>query len=75
MVAGSIARPVIVPPQTLILCMGRPMDRVIMENGEVKNANFLNLSASADHRFIDGAYLARFMKMFKDVIENPEMLL
>lgn len=35
----------------------------------------LNYSISADHRILDGAYVAHFANRFKQLIENPNLML
>jgi len=53
--AGVFASPIIFPPQSFILAMGRDYDRVVLKDKEVQNVKYINASVSADHRFIDGA--------------------
>lgn len=39
--------------------------------GNVEEANIMCVSWAADHRVVDGATVARFSNMFKELIENP----
>ena len=41
------------------------------ENDQVKAANIMNISWSADHRIIDGATIARFSNLIKLYLESP----
>jgi len=38
-------------------------------------ATMMTATLSSDHRVIDGATAARFMKVFKDIVENPVLAL
>lgn len=64
--------PIINPPQIAILGVNRITKKPIVENGEIKIANVMNLSLSFDHRAIDGAPAARFLQKVKYYLENPE---
>ena len=35
----------------------------------------LNLSLTADHRVVDGAYAAQFLQRVKALMENPALML
>lgn len=65
---------IINPPQSLILACGGLQEVVIpdknAENG-FRVAKFVTFTASADHRVIDGAVGAQWMKAFKENIEDP----
>ncbi len=61
------------PPECAILAVGRASEAPWAENGHVVVRPIMNLTLSVDHRVIDGALAARFMKKLKDIIENLEM--
>lgn len=74
-IGGTYTKPVILPPQVGIMAIGR--SRIVPTfdcNGNVKPEEILNLSASADHRIIDGATAANFITLVKKQIENPYLL-
>jgi pyruvate dehydrogenase E2 component (dihydrolipoamide acetyltransferase) len=48
---------------------------VIRDNGQVQPRLLLPLSLSYDHRVIDGADAARFMRRIVEMLENPLVML
>ncbi|KAK7294391.1 hypothetical protein RJT34_17280 [Clitoria ternatea] len=68
---------IINPPQSGILAVGSAERRVIPGSGaeEFKFASFMSVTLSCDHRVIDGAIGAEWLKAFKGYIENPESML
>ncbi|XP_044494891.1 dihydrolipoyllysine-residue acetyltransferase component 2 of pyruvate dehydrogenase complex, mitochondrial-like [Mangifera indica] len=68
---------IINPPQSGILAVGSAEKRVIPAAGpdEYKFASFMSVTLSCDHRVIDGAIGAEWLKAFKGYIENPESML
>lgn len=62
---------VINPPQSAILAIGGIEDRPIVKNGQVIPGKTLSLTLSADHRVIDGALAAQFIKTIQKLLENP----
>ncbi|HQO70604.1 MAG TPA: dihydrolipoamide acetyltransferase family protein, partial [Clostridia bacterium] len=67
--------PVINPPQTAILGVCGLVTRVKDENGQVKPYQAMGLSLTIDHRVVDGAPAARFLKDLCANLENFEILL
>lgn len=67
--------PVINPPQTGILGVCTITQRVKEENGEMKIYPAMGLSLTYDHRAVDGAPAARFMKELCANLENFTVLL
>lgn len=66
---------IILPPQAGILAIGAVADRPVIRNGVVGAARIMTMTLSADHRVVDGAYAARFMKKLAQTLENPLRLL
>lgn len=68
---------IINPPQAGILAVGSAEKRVIPGAGpdQYKFASFMSVTLSCDHRVIDGAIGAEWLKAFKGYIENPESML
>ena len=69
---GFYGTPIINPPEMAIMGIYRVFRQVIKtDKGEFKEKPFMNFSITCDHRFIDGATAARFLKSFKSKIEQP----
>ncbi|GLT55982.1 hypothetical protein SLA2020_290590 [Shorea laevis] len=68
---------IINPPQAGILAVGSAEKRVVPGSGseQFTFANFMSVTLSCDHRVIDGAIGAEWLKAFKGYIENPETML
>jgi pyruvate dehydrogenase E2 component (dihydrolipoamide acetyltransferase) len=46
-----------------------------VKNGQVVPGNVMKVTLSCDHRVVDGATGAAFLQTFKDMLENPVMML
>ncbi|GER28393.1 dihydrolipoyllysine-residue acetyltransferase component 2 of pyruvate dehydrogenase complex [Striga asiatica] len=68
---------IINPPQAGILAVGSAEKRVIPGAGpdQYAFASFMSVTLSCDHRVIDGAIGAEWLKAFKGYVENPESML
>ncbi|XP_039049303.1 dihydrolipoyllysine-residue acetyltransferase component 2 of pyruvate dehydrogenase complex, mitochondrial-like [Hibiscus syriacus] len=68
---------IINPPQSGILAVGSAEKRVIPGSGpdQFNFASYMSVTLSCDHRVIDGAIGAEWLKSFKGYIENPESML
>ncbi len=67
--------PIIVPPQSCILGVGRIAERPVVLEGRVQVRKMMNLCLSFDHRVMDGVPAARFLQRVKEVLESPYQLL
>lgn len=65
---------IINPPQSCILAIGAGEERVIVQNGKIITANIVSVTLSCDHRVVDGAVGANFLKSFKQFVEKPVRL-
>jgi pyruvate dehydrogenase E2 component (dihydrolipoamide acetyltransferase) len=63
--------PIINLPELAILGIGRISDQVVPFQGDVVIRKMMTLSLVFDHRLVDGAPAAKFLKEVKDAIENP----
>jgi pyruvate dehydrogenase E2 component (dihydrolipoamide acetyltransferase) len=65
---------IINPPQSCILAVGATSPKVVpsasTESG-FETVNVMNVTLTADHRTVDGAVGAQFLKAFKGYMENP----
>ncbi|KAJ4893566.1 Dihydrolipoyllysine-residue acetyltransferase component 2 of pyruvate dehydrogenase complex [Raphanus sativus] len=68
---------VINPPQAAILAIGSAEKRVVASSGpdQFNVASYMSVTLSCDHRVIDGAIGAEWLKAFKGYIETPESML
>jgi pyruvate dehydrogenase E2 component (dihydrolipoamide acetyltransferase) len=62
---------IINPPETGILAVGRIAAKPVAHEGAVAIRRRMRLTMSCDHRVIDGATGAQFLKTLKDMLENP----
>lgn len=75
-VGGTYATPVINHPEVAILGMYKISDKLTLgENGQIKIRKVMNFTITCDHRLIDGAVAARFLKSFINRIQNPGVLM
>jgi 2-oxoglutarate dehydrogenase E2 component (dihydrolipoamide succinyltransferase) len=72
---SMLSTPIINPPQAGILGMHNIVDRPVAIKGEVVIRPIMYLALSYDHRIIDGKSSVGFLKMIKELIEGPTMLL
>jgi pyruvate dehydrogenase E2 component (dihydrolipoamide acetyltransferase) len=63
---------IINPPQCAILAVGRVAPRVVADEGMFAIKSLMTATLSADHRVVDGAIAARFLKQVKEVLERGE---
>lgn len=67
--------PIINPPESAILGVCRVVDRPVVVEGEVMVRPIMNICLSFDHRLIDGAVAAAFMKKLRHFLEQPYLIL
>jgi len=70
--SGEYFTPVINFPEAAILGVGLIKDVPLAVDGKVEIRKVLYLSLSFDHRIIDGAQAAAFVKMLKELLQDPE---
>jgi len=70
----EVFTPLINPPETAILGVGRILEKPVVSNGEVKIRPMMYLSLSFDHRVIDGALAARFLQTIRQTLQDPASL-
>ena len=67
---------VINPPHGAILAVGSGVKKpVVQPDGTIGVATLMSATLSVDHRVIDGALGATFMKVLVDLLENPVAML
>jgi hypothetical protein len=67
--------PVLNPPETGILGVGRVIAKPAVFEGEATIRQMMTLSLVFDHRLVDGAPAARFQREIKRYLEDPYLIL
>lgn len=62
-------------PESAILAVGAILNKPVVINKEVVVCPMMKLTLSYDHRVIDGAKAAQFMKTLKELMEDPILIL
>ena len=62
------------PPQSCILGVGAIESRPIVRDGEVVAGRTMAVTLSADHRTLDGATGAAFLRELRELIEHPDAI-
>jgi 2-oxoisovalerate dehydrogenase E2 component (dihydrolipoyl transacylase) len=71
---GIAATPIINHPEVAILGPNKLVERPMVIGGQMTVRTMMNLSASFDHRIIDGYDAARFVQALKRLLERPALL-
>ena len=66
---------IINPPQAAILAVAAGRKRPVVKGDEVTVATVMTCTLSVDHRVVDGALGAQWLRAFKQVVEDPLSLL
>ncbi len=66
---------IINPPEAAILAVGTAKPTVVVKDDEIYTVNIMTVTMSCDHRVIDGATGAKFLQTFKQMLENPILML
>lgn len=67
--------PIVNPPETAILGMGRILEKPVGRDGQIVLRPMVTLSLSFDHRIVDGAPAAQFLQRLRQLLEEPYLLL
>ena len=67
--------PIINPPESAILGVGRILKKPVVHNDEIVIRSMLTLSLTFDHRVVDGAPAAQFLQTVSGYIQDPYLLL
>lgn len=66
---------IINPPDACILAVGGIRQTPVVKNGQIVPGNLMKVTLSCDHRVVDGATGAAFLQTFKNLMENPVLML
>ena len=71
---GLATTPIINQPEVAIIGVNKMIDRPVVRDRQVVIRTMMNLSASFDHRIVDGWDAAAFIQRVKELLEHPAML-
>jgi len=74
-IAGIYGAPIINYPDVAILGVGRIHKKPIVKNDQIVPGNILPLSLAVDHRIVDGADAARFLRELMEYLAEPVSML
>ncbi|MHB8641601.1 MAG: dihydrolipoamide acetyltransferase family protein [Gaiellaceae bacterium] len=63
------------PPQVAILAVGATQERVVVRGGAFVAQPTMTMTLTCDHRAIDGAVGADFLRTLKELVEQPALAL
>jgi pyruvate dehydrogenase E2 component (dihydrolipoamide acetyltransferase) len=66
---------IINPPQATILAVGAAVERFVPVNGQPVLATQMGCTLSCDHRAVDGAVGAELLQAFRELVEEPLLML
>jgi pyruvate dehydrogenase E2 component (dihydrolipoamide acetyltransferase) len=66
---------IINPPEAAIFAIGGAVPTAVVRDGEIVIRQIMHVTMSCDHRVIDGATGAKFLQTFKQMLENPILML
>jgi pyruvate dehydrogenase E2 component (dihydrolipoamide acetyltransferase) len=66
---------IINPPEAAIIAVGASTPTPVVRDGEITIRSIMHITMSCDHRVVDGATGAKFLQTFKQMLENPAMML
>jgi len=72
---GIASTPIINAPELGIIGLNRAVERPMVVGGQVVVRRMMNISASFDHRFVDGYDVAAMIQSLKDKLEHPATIL
>jgi pyruvate dehydrogenase E2 component (dihydrolipoamide acetyltransferase) len=66
----DVFTPIINPPETAILGVGRVVEKPVVVGKEIVTKPMMHLSLSFDHRVVDGVPAAQFLQKVKSILES-----
>jgi pyruvate dehydrogenase E2 component (dihydrolipoamide acetyltransferase) len=66
---------IINPPESAILATGSIVEKPVVRNNEITIGRTMRVTMSCDHRVVDGAVGAEFLRDFKRMLEDPALTL
>lgn len=66
---------IINPPNSAILAVGAAVEKPVVREGQIVVGHEMQMTISSDHRVIDGAMAAAYLKTVRELLEAPATLL
>ncbi len=66
---------IINPPDACILAVGTIVTKPVVRDGQIVIGNTMKITLSCDHRVVDGAVGAQFLKTLRSYLEHPMKML
>lgn len=66
---------IINPPDSCIMAVGGISQKPVVKDGQIVAGYVMKVTLSCDHRVVDGATGAAFLQTFRQLLENPVLLL
>ncbi len=66
---------IINPPDACILAVGSIQKTPVVKDDKIVVGNVMKVTLSSDHRIVDGAQGAKFLKTLKTMLENPLLMI
>ena len=63
------------PPQVAILAVGAVEEKPVVRDGEIRARSLMSLTLTCDHRAVDGADAADFLRTVRSMLEEPGLAL
>jgi pyruvate dehydrogenase E2 component (dihydrolipoamide acetyltransferase) len=71
-IGGTSATPIIHYPEAAILAVMKTIERPIIKDGKIESGLIVPLCLGFDHRLVDGAEAARFVRFIIKMLEEPK---
>jgi 2-oxoisovalerate dehydrogenase E2 component (dihydrolipoyl transacylase) len=74
-IGGIFSTPIINHPEVAIVGVNKLFDKLVLDEGNITTKRCMNISASFDHRIVDGVEAAEFIQVIKKFLENPSLVI
>ena len=74
-IGGIFSTPIINHPEVAIVGVNKLFDKLVLDEGNITTKRCMNISASFDHRVVDGVEAAEFIQVIKKFLENPSLVI
>ncbi|EKX46402.1 hypothetical protein GUITHDRAFT_94276 [Guillardia theta CCMP2712] len=74
-IGGTYTSPILNPGEAVIGAIGKIEKQPYIKDGTLKERTIIRISWAADHRILAGASIARFSNRFKEILQEPSVML